>query len=303
MTQNKQEILLESGTNELEVLMFTIGASLFGMNVLKVREIILAQPTTKIPQSHPYVEGVIQLRENILPVIDLGKVLGTTSKEEPTEHRFIIAELNKQRIAFRVHDVHHIHRISWGQIEKPSELAGGEQAYAIGIISIEDEISMLLDFEKVLVEIQPTAGVHVEDLKKLGKRERSEKQLIVAEDSPILRQLLLDTLGEAGYRNVQVFENGKEAWSYLEDIANDDTTVPSDHVQLIVTDIEMPQMDGHHLTARIKGNSRLQDIPVIIFSSLITDDLQTRGKRVGATAQITKPEIVELVETIDKHIL
>src|SRR5699024_5264404 len=117
------------------------------------------------------------------------------------------------------------------------------------------------------------------------------------------RRLLVDTLSEAGYDRVTVFENGKEAWNYLDDLASNEKSSPTDHVQLIVTDIEMPQMDGHHLTARIKENDRLKDIPVVIFSSLITQDLQTRGEKLGASAQITKPEIIELVQTIDAHIL
>lgn len=303
MSQTKQDILLKSGTNELEVIMFSVGTSVFGINVLKVREIIHAQKITSIPQSHPHVEGVIRLREEVLPVIHLSKVLGLDDSQNPKDDRFIVAELNKQRLAFRVHNVERIHRISWEQIEKPDDLSAGKQVYAIGVISINNEISILLDFEKVVVEINPTSGVHVSDIKKLGERERSEKQLVIAEDSPILRQLLIDTLFEAGYERVHVFENGKEAWNYLSQLAEDTGSIPADHVQLIVTDIEMPQMDGHHLTARIKENSRLENIPVIVFSSLITEDLHTRGKQLGAVAQITKPEIVELVETIDTYII
>lgn len=298
-----KDILLESGTNELEVIMFKVGTGVFGINVLKVREIINLQEVTHIPQSHPFVEGVIRLREEVLPVIHLSKVLGLEDSANPENDRLIVTELNKQRLAFRVHEVDRIHRISWKQIEKPNDLSVGEQAYAIGIISIEGEISILLDFEKVLVEINPSSGVHIKNIKKLGVRERSNKQLIVVEDSAILRQLLTDTLYEAGYERVMVFENGKEAWNYLHKLAEDTSSIPSDVVQLIVTDIEMPQMDGHHLTARIKDNSRLENIPVIVFSSLITKDLHARGESVGATAQIAKPEIVELVETIDAHIL
>ncbi len=303
MAKTKQDILLESGTNELEVILFNIGSNVFGINVLKVREIIHAQEVNPIPRSHPHIEGVIRLREEVLPVIHLSGVLGLEDSPNPLNDRFIITELNKQRLAFRVHEVERIHRISWEQIEKPDDLSAGEQAYAIGIISIEDDISILLDFEKVVVEINPTSGVHVDDIKQLGVRERSEKQLVVAEDSPILRRLLVDTLSEAGYDRVTVFENGKEAWSYLDKLASNEGSSPTEHVQLIVTDIEMPQMDGHHLTARIKENDRLKDIPVVIFSSLITQDLQTRGEKLGASAQITKPEIIELVQTIDAHIL
>lgn len=300
---NQTDILLESGTNELEIVMFQIGNGLFGINVLKVREIINAVEVTPIPNSHENVEGIIRLRDEVLPVVNLAKVLEIPPSEDPEKDKFIIAELNKIKIAFRVHHVSRIHRISWEQIEKPTELSAGDQAYAIGIIKLEEDMSILLDFEKVVVEIDPKAGVNVDSVKALGPRERSSKRIVVAEDSAVLRQLLIDTLSEAGYSNLKVFENGKDAWNYLEGIAKDESVDPKEKVNLIITDIEMPQMDGHHLTDRVKKNLRLKDIPVIIFSSLITDDLYHKGESVGADAQVSKPEIVTLIQDIDKLIL
>lgn len=303
MSSSQTDILLESGTNELEVVMFEVDSGLFGINVLKVREIINAVDVTVIPNSHPNVEGIIRLREEVLPVVNLAKVLEVPESENPENDKFIISELNQVKIAFRVHHVSRIYRISWEQIEKPSDLSAGEQAYAIGIIKLEDQMSILLDFEKIVVEIDPKSGVNVESLEVLGPRERSTKKVVVAEDSGVLRQLLKDTLTEAGYGNLQFFENGKEAWEYLESLANDESTEPKEEVNLIITDIEMPQMDGHHLTDRIKKNQRLKDIPVVIFSSLITRDLFHKGETVGASAQVSKPQIVTLVETIDSLIL
>lgn len=296
-------ILLESGTNELEVVMFQVGSGLFGINVLKVREIINAVEVTPIPNSHKNVEGVIRLREEVLPVVNLAKVLGLPDSENPQQDKFIIAELNKIRIAFRVHHVSRIHRISWEQIEKPTELSAGENAYAIGIIKLDDQMSILLDFEKVVVEIDPKAGVNVDRVKELGLRERSTKKIVLAEDSAVLRQLLIDTLTEAGYGNLKIFENGKEAWEYLEELSQNEAIDPLNYVNLIITDIEMPKMDGHHLTNRIKKDVRLSKIPVIIFSSLISEDLYHKGVSVGADAQVTKPEIVDLVKKIDELIL
>ncbi|MBO1005257.1 chemotaxis protein [Pseudogracilibacillus auburnensis] len=303
MSSSQTDILLESGTNELEVVMFEIGSGVFGINVLKVREIINAVEVTTIPNSHPNVEGIIRLREEVLPVVNLAKVLEVPESTNPERDKFIIAELNQLKIAFRVHHVSRIHRISWEQIEKPSELSAGEQAHAIGIIKLADQMSILLDFEKVVVEIDPRAGVNVESLQTLGPRTRTTKKIIVAEDSAILRHLLKDTLTEAGYENLQFFENGKEAWNYLEDLSNDQSLEPQEEVNLIITDIEMPQMDGHHLTDRVKKASRLKNIPVIVFSSLITKDLFHKGETVGASAQVSKPEIVTLVEKIDSLIL
>lgn len=299
----QNDILLESGTNELEVVTFQVGASSFGINVLKVREIIVPLPITDTPNAHKNVEGVIRLREEVIPVIDLAKVLNLPPSAHPEKDKLIIAELNQLKVAFHVHSVSRIHRISWEQIEKPDELSAGHQAYTIGIIKLADEMSLLLDFEKIVVEISPESSINVESLKILGERERSVKQIIAAEDSAILRQLLKDTLEEAGYHRVQFFENGKDAWQHLEAMAEDERCDPLEEVNCIITDLEMPQMDGHHLTDKIKKNDRLKGIPVIIFSSLITDDLFHKGEKVGASAQVSKPEIVKLVKEIDKHIL
>lgn len=299
----QNDILLESGTNELEVVTFHVGAGSFGINVLKVREIIVPLPITDTPNAHKNVEGVIRLRDEVIPVIDLAKVLNLPPSDHPEKDKLIIAELNQLKVAFHVHSVSRIHRISWEQIEKPDELSAGQQAYTIGIIKMADEMSLLLDFEKIVVEISPESSINVESLKVLGERERSLKKIIAAEDSAVLRHLLKDTLEEAGYDRVQFFENGKDAWQYLDSLAEDENSDPLEEVNLIITDLEMPQMDGHHLTDKIKKNERLKDIPIIIFSSLITEDLFHKGEKVGASAQVSKPEIVKLVKAIDAHIL
>lgn len=302
-TSTRNDILLESGTNELEVVLFKIGSGIFGMNVLKVREIIKAVPIVSVPQSHDDVEGIINLRDEVLPVVNLASVLGIPKSEEPDQDKFIIAELNQHKIAFRVHHIMRIYRFSWTDIGKPDELSGGERAYAIGYIKFEENMTILLDFEKIIVEINPKLAGQVDQLKVLGTRERSEKKLVVAEDSAVLRHLLKDTLAEAGYHDVAFFENGLEAWEYLLGKAEDESVTPADDVQLIITDIEMPQMDGHHLTTNVKNHARLHDIPVVIFSSLITEDLYHKGEKVGASAQVAKPQIVDLVREIDRYIL
>lgn len=303
MNGNQGNILLESGTNELEIVLFGIGDGTFAINVLKVREIIVPMPITKIPNSHEFVEGVIQLRGEVIPVIDLARVLNIPPSADGENDKFIVSELNEIKIAFRVHNIFQIQRVSWQQIEKPHDLSAGRQPYATGIIKLGDRMSILLDLEKIVVEINPDLGGDVDSLKVLGERERTLKKIVAAEDSAVLRQLLKDTLSEAGYENVAFFQNGQEAWEYLEMIAEDESLDPKEQVQLVLTDIEMPRMDGHHLTYRIKQHDRLKDIPVIIFSSLITEELYHKGESVGATSQVSKPKIVDLVKEIDKYIL
>lgn len=299
---NDKGILLETGTNELEIVEFGIGKNKFGINVMKVKEIINPTPVVSIPHAHPFIEGILELRGEILPVINVAAALGLPESEQSQLDKFIVAEFNQQKTVFHVHSVSQIHRISWGQIEKPSEMYQGNDSQVIGVIKLGGDMILFLDFEKMLVEINPDAGINMNDVKKLGPRERSNKRIVVAEDSVMLRKLLHDTLNEAGFQTLEFFENGQDAINYLEHIA-DGTQDPTDVVQLVITDIEMPQMDGHHLTKKIKENSALAKLPVIIFSSLITNELRDKGNGVGANAQISKPEIGELVLKIDELIL
>lgn len=302
MTLEHKGILLESGTNELEIVEFEVADNKFGINVIKVKEIIQPIPVTFIPHVHPHVEGIIQLRGEVLPVVDMLKVLGLNHLQHGPQQKYIVAEFNKQRVVFHVDNVTQIHRISWNQIEKPSDMYQGGVSQVIGVIKYNEEMILLLDFEKIMVDINPASGISVESVKKLGKRERSEKKIIIAEDSPLLRKLLHDTMHEAGYDNIDFFENGQDALNYLEALAKAGGNI-EEHVQLVITDIEMPQMDGHHLTKRIKSNPDLKVLPVIIFSSLITDDLRHKGDQVGAEDQISKPEIAELILRVDQFIL
>src|SRR5690606_9367082 len=137
-------------------------------------------------------------------------------------------------------NVTQIHRISWEDIERPSDMYQGGSSQVIGVIKQNNKMILMLDFEKIMVNINPNSGINVDSVKKLGKRERSEKRIVIAEDSPLLRKLLNDTFNEAGYSNLEFFENGKDAYNYLESIVQTGTDV-SKIVQLVVTDIEMPQ--------------------------------------------------------------
>lgn len=300
--ENKHGILLESGTNELEIVEFLVGDNRFAINVIKVKEIIQPIAPTKVPHAHPYIEGIIELRGEVLPLIDLAKALGFGPSQNPAQDKYIVAQFNQQKVVFHVHNVTQIHRISWKQIEKPSQMYQGLESQIIGVVKLNGNMILLLDFEKIVVDINPQSGIHVDRVKKLGQRDRSNKKLIVAEDSPLLRKLLHDTLAEAGYVYVEFFENGEDALRYLQSIVEKGKPIESE-VQLVITDIEMPQMDGHHLTKRIREHDKLKHLPVVIFSSLITDDLRHKGERVGATAQVSKPEIAELVQVIDQYIL
>ena len=159
----------------------------------------------------------------------------------------------------------------------------------------------MLDFEKIIADISPDTTLKVEDVESLGARERSNLPILIAEDSPLLSKLIQDCIKKAGYNNLIVNMDGQEAWEKIEAFVKEGTL--AEKVKLVITDIEMPRMDGHHLTKLIKSNGKTSFLPVIIFSSMISDDMMRKGSSLGADAQITKPEIGSLVNEIDRLIL
>ena len=292
-------ILLESGTNELEIVEFTVGNAQFGINVIKVREIVELMPVFKIPNAHPCIEGIVKLRDSIMKVVDLAKALNYEPSPKPDGDKLIVAEFNQLKVAFRVHGVSRIHRISWEQIEQPSEIYQVDASTTIGIIKMEDRIILLLDYEKIVSEISPQSVVISSSLRELTARDRSDKNILVVDDSSTLRNFLRQILTEAGYTNLSYHNNGISAWEYLYNLVEEKGERLFEEIHLVITDIEMPKMDGHHLTKRIKEHPLLSRLPVIIFSSLITDDLLHKGDAVGADAQISKPQYLDLVDKID----
>ncbi|MEI4830597.1 chemotaxis protein [Bacillus sp. FJAT-53711] len=298
-----QSILLESGTNELEIVTYTIGENLFSINVMKVREIINPFPVTTVPEAHTAVEGVVQVRGEILPVINLSQALNLKSNKPLDQTKFIIAELNQMKVIFRVDEVHRIQRISWEQIDEPASLSMGLEETTSGIVKLDGKIILLLDYEKIVCEISNT-GYETQKLSGLAeKTDRAEKIIYIAEDSAMLRQILEETLTTAGYSKINFFSNGAEALAQIEKLANEQGEKMFQHIHLLITDIEMPKMDGHHLTKVIKDHGIMNQLPVIIFSSLITNELYHKGESVGANAQVSKPDIQELIGLVDKLVL
>ncbi|HAC1807563.1 TPA: chemotaxis protein CheV, partial [Listeria monocytogenes] len=287
MTEEKG-ILLQSGTNELEIVTFTVGENLFCINVLKVKEIIHPLEVTPVPDSNPAIEGVSQVRGEIMPVVNLARVM-KLPEIEPENTKFIITELNQMKIVFRVDEVHRIQRISWEQIEEPEKLSIGLEELAVGIVKLDGNLVLLLDYEKIIYEISGNADFAVTGEDRMARKvNREEKTIFIAEDSQMLRQLLEDTLHEAGYTNLQFFANGREAQEHIFKLLKEQKEQTFENVNLLITDIEMPQMDGHHLTKVIKEDEIGRELPVVIFSSLITEDLEHKGAGVGADAQVSK---------------
>ncbi len=292
------EILLESGTNEIEIMQFTIYGELYGINVAKVREIMMADHVKPVPHSHEAVEGIFKPRDILLTVIDLPKYLTGREGEKKTRDLFIITNFNKTHIAFRVHSVVGISRISWKDIQKPDKtITYGEEGVATGIAQCDDKLVTILDFEKIVVDIAPETGIQMSEINALGSRSRRDSRIILAEDSILLTRMIKEALVKAGYDNIVAFNNGQEAWDYLESVRDDEDF--HEKVSLIITDIEMPKMDGHRLTKLVKEDSIMKEVPLIIFSSLINSEMMIKGKQLGADEQLSKPEIGHLVEVMD----
>ena len=293
-------ILLETGTNELEILEFIISGNSYGINVAKITELMQSQEVQEMPLSHPCVEGVFQPRDEVYTIVDLSRYLGLGQSENPDKDIFIITNFNKMNIAFHVHAVESIFRISWQDIEKPDSIIyGGQEGVVTGIAKVNDRIISILDFEKITFDISPETGINLNEVKEYTGIDRENIPIVVAEDSALLRKMLSEALHTSGYSNLTILNNGEEAWEYISHVRDEDPASALSRAACLITDIEMPRMDGHRLTKLVKSDPVLKSMPVVIFSSLIDENMQKKGLEVGADAQLSKPEIGNLVNIID----
>ena len=295
------EILLESGTNEIEIMEFMIYGELYGINVAKVKEIMMSDKVKPMPHAHPSVEGIFKPRDTMLTVVDLPFYLTGQKTEKQGRDLFVITNFNKMNIAFRVQSIVGIQRTLWNDIQKPDKtLNKGEEGVATGIAQCGGELVTILDFEKIVAEIAPETSIQLEEIDALGQRAKNEARIICAEDSILLAKLIERALHQAGYVNLIQFNNGQEAWNYLHAIKDSDPEELREKAALIITDIEMPKMDGHRLTKLVKSDPNLKQIPLIIFSSLISPEMEVKGREIGADEQLSKPEIGHLVTVMDE---
>ncbi|BAH76480.1 chemotaxis protein [Solidesulfovibrio magneticus] len=295
-----QEILLETGTNEFEILEFFISSqmsedlpietNLFGINVAKVVEVI-ESPGLEITYDNvnPCFMGVISLRGSILPILDLSKWL-KISRQKSKNEIIIVTEFSKQTAGFLVSGVVEIHRLDWTQVEFPDKLvASNKENCVVGIVQIEQKIIQLLDLEYMISDL---TGINIETKPSSFVSENKFRSLI-ADDSKLIREMLKTSLEEANFE-VREFTNGLDCWNFLSQIAadlQDNSDSKYTGYDIIITDIEMPQMDGFTLTKQIKQHAVLKNIPVLLYSSIITEELYHKGQFVGADEQMSKPDL------------
>lgn len=294
---NKEGILLESGTGELEILHFTVKGVHYAINVVKVKEILHISNLSKVPNAHPAVPGISLVRGEVITIVDMSVVLEGVKNENISKSMILVCEFNKLKVAFAIDEVLGISRIKWDQISKPSEITAN--SLVIGNITLNGTIIMLLDFEKIVMDISPSTGITEARMADVQKKDRSKIKLLLADDSPMIREVLKNTLLSAGFKELRFFDDGQQALEYIMKSKALFGDKFSNEFHMLITDIEMPLLDGHTLTRRVKEDPVMRQLPVIIFSSLITGDLRHKGESVGADAQLSKPEVGNLVELID----
>lgn len=306
-------ILLESDTNELEIVEFRIDEvdwhgnvvpCHYGVNVAKVREIIRMPQLSKVVNAKAGVEGMIKLRDKVITIINLAKVLGKDTGDLKAD-RVVVLEFNNLMVGVLVHSVSRIYRISWKNVEPPSKSVHSEQV--TGLVKMDDRIILVLDFEKIVAELCSESALKpIADITQLeGAAEcdaRASRTILVADDSPFIRSTMCSALRGAGYV-VEEAENGAQAWDIIQGKLNrcmQEGQPFKAYANLLITDVEMPQMDGLHLTSLVRREETLKDLPVVIFSSLASDDNKRKWMGLGASHILTKPDLPHLVKVADE---
>ena len=342
-------ILLESGTNEVEILEFQLDGQGFGVNVLKVQAIEQFDQgkVTEIQLAHPAVIGTYQYRDGVVTLVSLGKELEihsgdldvlsqpdteavdavlaarpepaaateaaadeTTTVTDPTETRIVlILEFNEVTTGFLVDGVNRIHRVSWNAISPLSPFLAAVHSKFTGSLAIEEREVLVMDMERILADILPSASgaYHVDEHHDTADDERrAQIPVYLAEDSVTIRDLITKELQHGGYEQVHAFDNGQACHDAIQNTVNEARAADrpvAEVLGILVSDIEMPLMDGMTLCKKVKNDLGLTDTPVVLFSSLINDQIRHKCDSVGADACISKPRFNEMVAMVDKFVL
>ena len=298
--QEVKKVITEVGTNEWQVVVFFLGDQSFAINVDKTREILRWPGCRVIPDTPGAMIGITSVRGEVLPMVDLRIFLSIDQKSELEQCKVIIAEFNEVKLGFVVDAVERIYRISSEDLD--SSLTGKYLGdWILYVIKRDERNVLLLDYEAIVQTISPQLAMsnkwEAAELQALTADigDPSEYRIIIAEDSPLIRSQIKDSLEAGGFTNLVICEDGKEAHDY---IMEEDS-----HFDLLITDVEMPRLDGLALTRRLKENDSTKDLPIIVFSSIMAQDIKVKAASVGARFQITKPEISQLVEYVAKIIL
>ncbi len=255
------------GQNRLELLLFRLsGSQLYGINVFKVREVLQCPPLTMMPQASPVVRGVATVRDGTIPVIDLGLATGKHSKTELEGSFVIITEYNTKTQGFLVQAVERIVNLNWEEVLPPPKGAGREH-YLTAVTHVDDRLVEIIDVEKILAEVVPgneqiSDGVLNDDIRSRA----ANKKILIVDDSMVARKQLMRVLEDVGVQ-VVALADGRAALNYLSDMLVEGLN-PAQELLMIISDIEMPVMDGYTLTSEIRNHPQLKDLHVLLHTSL-----------------------------------
>lgn len=296
MTQTN--ILLESGTNELEIVEFHVDLDgyegHYGLNVAKVVEIIRRQKVTSMPEMrHPAILGAFSHRNGrVVPLVDIAKYLHSNPITNP-DAKIIVTEFNTVSTAFLVSGVNRIYRLSWTDVEAPSKLMQDMSHNAVtGVVRLDERVVFLLDLEAIVATLHPGMAIRMEE--RAGQEIPEQFTILHADDSSSIRRLVAQLLEKEGRFKLIQAVDGQEAWEKLVTIAQNCESRGvslTSVLQGVISDIEMPLLDGLTLCKQIKEHPLLKRLPVCMFSSLISDSLVHKCKSVGADMQFSKPDL------------
>jgi len=293
-------ILLEAGTNEAEILVFEVADQKFGVNVAKVKEVLGVTDVTGLPEGHDAIEGVVRIRQDVVSLINLTKYLyGESDIAQPRNSDcLLLLEFNQRPVAFRVHRVHRIYRVSWNAT-RPLPPTMGASAPVTSVILIDGSLVQILDFESIGTAVSGIGNEQEIAAANIEKLDAPQIPIVFAEDSRMISEMVRDHFTDSGFSSIHGFVDGAAAWEYLENLAEGETPESiKEKIGILVTDVEMPRMDGFSLAKHVRMHPVLGKIPIVIFSSLVSKDNQKKGAQVGVDFQISKPRYAELVETV-----
>jgi len=293
---------------EVSVLTFNVGPYRLGINLGKVREIARILPFTPVPYAHPVVQGLFELRNHLIPALNLNRWLGTDDPHSRL-NRIIITQFMGMRIGFLVDNVEGIMHMQWNNIEPPTRIQRFSDE-VLGTIKQSDDkpLITLIDYERIVLTVNPGAIMPDSSAEKRSaglNKQRKTKSVWIVDDSRMIRDFLKTHLKENHYVNIVFFADGNHALETLAAVKKNrriDETDIQNRVDLIISDIEMPVMNGYQLVKALKEEPQFTKIPVILFSSLITQENKLKGQLVNADAQLSKSESANLVPLMDRLI-
>ena len=311
-SDSNQKILTESGTNEVEFIEFYLGEQGFGVNVAKVVQIVQFKEEflTRVPGRHPFLDGTFLFRGTSIPLINLNRALSRNNDPERSYIPLVlVTQFFERQTGFLIDGINRIHRVTWEHLMPITEVFGGMDMCFTGSVNIGKNEILIVDLEKIVTEMDPalanSLGTAEEEEQPAGKERKGKRgdiRIIYAEDSGFLRKSVAKKLEKAGYKVLDSFENGKDAADFIDRLrqeALEQNKTLSEVVDIVVSDIEMPQMDGLKLCRHLKEELGIKDVPIILFSSLIDEQMAIKCRAVGADSFVSKPRVPDLIREVD----